>query len=417
VPTFVLENLALRQQLGVLRRSVKRPRVADRDRLLYFRMLMIGYFEGLDSERGIAWRCEDSFSLRRFLGFDLTQRTPVHSTLSKLRQLIDLETHREVFAWVLALLAQRKLLNGKTLGIDATTLEANAALRSIVRRDSGESYADFLEGLAKSSGVASPTRDERKSLDKRRPGKGSNDDWTSPSDPDARITKMKDGRTHLAHKAEHAVDLDSGAIAAVTVQPADRGDTSSVYETLLEANDQLRAATGAAAEEVVLDKGFHSNDVAVSLTELELRSYISEPRRPRRHWRGKLSVRAAVYANRRRIARAKGKRLLVRRAELVERSFAHCLETGGMRRAHLRGHENILKRYLLHAAAFNLGLVMRKVLGCGTPRELANRLAQSIAALTSVLLELLTALGWVRGQTNAASTLDHHSHEARLAIA
>ncbi len=206
---------------------------------VYFRMLMIGYFEGLDSERGIAWRCRDSLSLRSFLGVPLTERTPDHSSLCRIRQMLDLETHREVFAWVLALLSEHKLLAGKRVGIDATTMEANAAMRSIVRRDTGESYPDFLEGLAKESGVETPTREDRKRVDKGRKGKASNDDWESPDDPDARITKMKDGRTHLAHKAEHAVDLDSGAIAAVTIQPADRGDTSSVYETLAEANDQL----------------------------------------------------------------------------------------------------------------------------------------------------------------------------------
>jgi transposase len=387
---------------------------------VYFRMLMVGYFEGLDSERGIAWRCEDSFSLRRFLGFDLTQQTPDHTTISKLRQVLDLETHREVFAWVLALLGRQKLLKGKTLGIDATTLEANAALRSIVRRDTGESYAAFLDGLAKASGIATPTREDRKRLDKPRKGKGSNDDWQSPADPDARITRLKDGRTHLAHKAEHAVDLDSGAITAVTIQPADRGDTTSVYTTLAEANDQLKAATGRPAEQVVLDRGYHSNDVIATLTELELRTYASEPERPRRRWKGKHAARDAVYANRVRMARRKGKRLVARRAELVERSFAHCLVTGAMRRVHLRGHDNIAKRYLLHAAAFNLGLAMRKLLGCGTPRELASRLARVLATLASGLGALLGALPSAVEHARSireASLADHLSPTPKLAAA
>jgi len=359
---------------------------------VYFRMLMVGYFEGLDSERGIAWRCRDSLSLRRFLGVALTERTPDHSTLCKLRQLHELETHREVFAWVLALLAKEKLLKGKSLGIDATTLEANAALRSIVRRDTGETYSEYLDGLARTSGVATPTRDDRKKLDRKRPRKGSNTDWKSPTDPDARITKLKDGRTHLAHKAEHAVDLDSGAIVAATLQPADRGDTTSVLETLAEANDQLKQATGRTADEAVMDKGYHSNDVIATLTELELRTYVSEPERGRRRWKGQHAVRDAVYANRERIGRAKGQCLRQRRGELVERSFAHCLETGALRRVHLRGHENILKRYLLHVAAFNLGLLMRRLVGCGTPRELANRLARALARLFGDLVGLLQVL-------------------------
>lgn len=359
---------------------------------VYFRMLMVGYFEGLDSERGIAWRCRDSLSLRSFLGVTLTERTPDHSTLCKLRQLLDLETHREVFAWVLALLAKKQLLRGQRVGIDATTLEANAALRSIVRRDTGESYPDYLDGLAKASGIATPTREDRKRIDKSRKGKASNDDWEHPHDPDARITKMKDGRTHLAHKAEHAVDLDSGAIAAVTIQPADRGDTTSVFETLTEACDQVKEATGEAPSEAVADRGYHSNEVIDTLTDLSLRTYIAEPQRPGRRWRGELGVRDAVYGNRRRQSRAKAKALHRRRGELVERSFAHLLETGAMRRVHLRGHENISKRYLVHVAAFNIGLLMRKLLGVGTPRELANRLGKALAGVSRGLRDLISQL-------------------------
>lgn len=358
----------------------------------YFRMLMIGYFEGLDSERGIAWRCRDSLSLRAFLGFALTERTPDHSTLCKLRQLLDLETHRDVFGWVLALLAEKQLLRGQRVGIDATTLEANAALRSIVRRDTGETYPEYLDGLAKTSGIATPTREDRKRIDKARKGKGSNDDWEHPHDPDARITKMKDGRTHLAHKAEHAVDLDSGAIAAVTIQPADRGDTTSVHETLIEACNQIKEATGEAPTEAVMDRGYHSNDVIEALTEVDVRTYIAEPKRPRRRWRGALEVRDAVYGNRKRQGRAKAKALHRLRGELVERSFAHCLETGAMRRVHLRGHENISKRYLMHVAAFNIGLLMRTILGVGTPRGLGNRGAKALAAALHDLRALMARL-------------------------
>lgn len=353
---------------------------------VYFRMLMVGYFEGLDSERGIAWRCRDSLSLRSFLGVSLTERTPDHSSLCRIRQLLDLETHREVFSWVLAVLAKAKILRGQRVGIDATTLEANAALRSIVRRDTGESYPEYLDGLAKASGIATPTREDRKRIDKSRKGKASNDDWEHPHDPDARITKMKDGRTHLAHKAEHAVDLDSGAVTGVTIQPADRGDTTSVFETLTEACDQVKEATGEAPSEAVGDRGYHSNEVIDTLTDLSIRTYIAEPQRPRRRWRGDLQTRDAVYGNRRRQARAKAKALHRRRGELVERSFAHTLETGAMRRVHLRGHENISKRYLVHVAAFNLGLMMRRLIGVGTPKGMVRRALEALRAAWTGLI-------------------------------
>ena len=360
---------------------------------VYFRMLLIGYFEGIDSERGIAWRCADSLGLRTFLGSRLTDRTPDHSSLSIIRNRIDLEAHQEVFAWVLAALADGQLLKGKTLGIDATTLEANAAMRSIVRKDTGESYEQFLTGLAQASGIETPTREQLAKLDRKRKNKASNNDWESPDDPDAKITKMKDGRTHLAHKAEHAVDLDSGAIVAVTVQPANRGDTTSLDETVSATFDALRAARAHGAKtslpkEVVADKGYHSNDTCRDGRASGLRTYFSQPDRGKRNWKGKSAERDAVYANRRRIRGRRGKALLRKRGEFVERSFAHCYETGGMRRTHLRGHPKILKRLLIHVAGFNLGLLMRKVCGIGTPRSLQDRLA----ALSAALLRFLAAL-------------------------
>jgi transposase len=357
---------------------------------IYFRMLLIGYFEGIDSERGIAWRVADSLALRRFLGYSLTEATADHSTISRNRRLIDLETHQEVFNWVLTVLAKQKLLDGKTMGIDATTLEANAALRSIVRRDTHERYDEFLTRLAKASGIATPTREDLAKLDKGRKNKGSNDDWQNPFEPDAQITKMKDGRTHLAHKAEHAVDLKTGAVVAVTLQPADRGDTTSLGETIQQVDRNLVAvmkdetACGQLSEQVlreaVADKGYHSNAVLKDQRENEIRTYISEPDRGRRDWTDKEEERDAVYANRRRIRGQRGKRLLRKRGELVERSFAHCYDTGGMRRTHLKKHGNILKRLLIHAAGFNLSLILRGLLGVGTARGLQD-LAGRFAAL------------------------------------
>lgn len=370
---------------------VGRPGVAPG---VYFRMLLIGYFEGIDSERGIAWRCADSLGLREFLGYDLTRPTPDHSTLSVIRKRIDLETHQEVFDLVLGVLKEKGLVSGKTIGIDATTLEANAALRSIVRRDTGEKYREFLERLAKESGIATPTREDLAKLDRKRKGKGSNDDWTNPNDPDAKITKMKDGRTRLAHKAEHAVDLDTGATLAVTLQPADRGDTTSIGHTLCEVMENLSEVSKGderpmIVREVVTDKGYHSNNVAADLREAAIRTYISEPKRQgRRRWEGKHRERDAVYANRRRIRGERGKALLRRRGELLERPFAHHYDTGGMRRTHLRGHAKILKRLLVHSAGCNLALLMRRLFGIGKPRRLQGGRGTFAAAVARALCSL-----------------------------
>ena len=356
---------------------------------VYFRSLLIGYFDGIDSERGIAWRLADSLALRQFLRIGLTEQTPDHSTISRTRRLIDVETHREVFGWVLGLLEDRGLIQGKRVGIDATTLEASAAMRSIVRRDTGESYDEFLTGLAKASGMETPAREELARLDRKRKKRTSNKDWMSPTDADARITKMKDGRTHLAHKAEHAVDLDSGAVVAVTLQGADQGDTATMDVTLCEAGETVAELAVREAElhpdqpprvniedieEVVADKGYHSGATLERIQSYQVRTYIPErQQKGRRNWDGKAGQQQAVYANRRRVQGNYGKSLLRRRGEFVERSFAHCYDTGGMRRTHLRKHQNILKRQLIHVAGFNLSLIFRKLLGAGTPREWINR--------------------------------------------
>ncbi len=356
---------------------------------IYFRLLLIGYFEGIDSERGIAWRAADSLALRDFLAVSLTEAPPDHSTISRTRRLIDLQTHRAIFTWVLQCLSTAGLVKGKTIGIDATTLEANAALRSIVRRDSGESYEEFLTKLAKVSGIGTPTRADLARIDRKRKKKGSNDDWTHPHDSDAKITKMKDGRTHLAHKAEHAIDLETSAIVAVTVQGADQGDTRTIQTTLPEAAEQLEAVAAvtdddvAVIEEVVADKGYHSRTIVHDLETLKIRTYISEPDRGPQSWIDQEAERDAVYANRRRIRGDRGKRLLRRRGELLERPCAHLYETGGLRRAHVRGQENVLKRLLVHASTFNLGLWMRILFGIGTPRALQGRLAARCAVLST----------------------------------
>jgi transposase len=366
----------------------------------YFRLLLLGYFEGLDSERGIAWRAADSLAVRSFVGLGLDAAAPDHSTISRTRRLIDVESHRAVFTWVQERLVAAGLLTGRTVAIDATTLEANAAMRSIVRRDTGESYQEFLTRLA-ASGIKTPTREALARLDRRRKKRTSNQDWKNPFDPDAKVTKMKDGRTHLAHKAEHAVDLDSGALAAVTLQGADVGDTTSLVETAIAAAEQIEAAHATSAMpaelvEIVADKGYHSNQTMIDLHAVEVRSYIAEPDRGRRDWTDAPAAQGPVYGNRRRVRGVRGQRLLRRRGEYVERTFAHVYDTGGLRRTHLRGHQNILKRLLVHASAFNLGLLMRTAFGLGTPRGLQGR--------RFVLGALELALGMVVERVGMAAT-------------
>ena len=351
-----------------------------------FRLLLVGYFEGIDSERGMAWRATDSLAVRRFLRLAVDEAPPDHSTIARTRRLIDLETHRTVFTWVQQRLVEAGRLTGKTIAIDATTLEANAAMRSIVRRDTGESDQAFLAGLATASGVETPTREGLARLDRKRKKKTSNTDWTHPHDPDATVTKMKDGRTHLAHKAEHAVDMETGAIVAVTRQGADVGDTTTIIETAIAATEQVEDAQAnvddrQSLEEIVGDTGYHSNQTLIDLDAGGIRSYVSEPDRGRRDWSKEPEARAPVYGNRRRMRGRRGRRLMRQRGERIERSFAHLYDTGGMRRTHLRGHTNILKRLLIHAGGFNLGLVMRHLIGIGTPRGLQGRVAAVLATL------------------------------------
>ena len=364
----------------------------------YFRMLLLGYFEGVDSERGIAWRAADSLSYRKFLGYDLREQTPDHSTVSRTRRLYSVETHRAVMKWVLKILRKHGLADAQSVCIDATTLEANAAMKSLVRRDTGVSYDDYLRQLAQAEGIENPTKEQLARLDRKRKKKASNDDWTNPNDPSARITKLKDGRTRLAYKAEHAVDLASGALLAVTVQPADRGDTTSYVETLDAAQCEAVQSHPMGIEEVVMDKGYHSGAVLTDLAEREIRSYVPEPEHGKRHWLGKAEEQRRVYANRRRVREDRSKRLQKLRGELCERSFAHCYETGAMRRMYVRGVDNVFKRVLVQAAAFNIGLLLRTLSGWGKPRQAQgrlNRLQSLLFAVLAVLDTYCAVSGWL----------------------
>jgi transposase len=345
----------------------------------YFRMHMIGYFEGIDSERGIAWRCADSFSLRDFLRLSNREKAPDHSWLSRTRSRLPHEAHETVFGWVLKLVAEHGLLKGERIGVDGSTMEANASLRTIVRRDNGESYRAMLTRMAQESGIETPTAEDLARFDRKRKGKTlSNADWESPTDPEAKIAKMKDGTTHLAYKPEHAVDLDTGVIVAAPIHPADEGDTTTLSPTLEAAARSLDAVGLAPSEDapciLVADKGYHAREQLKALEGGMWKTRIAEPEPARGYlrWHGDEAARRAVYANRTRLKSTIGRETMRRRGELVERAFAHILDRGGMRRAWLRGRENIHKRYLIHVAGFNLGLLMRALYGKGTPREAAE---------------------------------------------
>ena len=358
---------------------------------VYFRMLLVGYFEGIDSQRGIAWRCADSLSLREFLGVPLDDKTPDHSTLTNTRQRLPAEVFTEVFQFVLRIAAVKKLLSGKTVGVDSTTLEANAAMKSIVRRDTGEDWNAYVTRLMREEGVITadeePTDEERRRFDKgRQDKKVSNEDWVSQSDPDSRITQMKDGRTHLAYKAEHVVDLDSDLVLAAEIRPADHADTQTLADSVVQAQVNLvEAGHEPQIEEVAADKGYHAAAMLELCDHLHLRTYIPEPKRKHRaRWTDKPpEFERCVVNNRRRVKRAKSKHLQRRRSELCERTFAHVCDTGGMRRSWLRGVIDVGKRYLIAVAAHNLGRILRKLFGIGKPRTLQTE--GGLAALTSQL--------------------------------
>jgi transposase len=346
---------------------------------VYFRMHLVGFFEGINSQRGIAWRCSDSLSLREFLGLPLGEDSPDHSSLSYIRNRLPFAVYQEVFVWVLKLAEEKKLMKGKTVAVDSTTLEADAAMKSIVRRDTGEDWNAYLARLMKEAGLIvegeAPSDEELRRFDKKRENKKvSNEEWVSETDPDARITRMKDGTTHLAYKAEHVVDLDTGFLLAAEVYHATQHDTATLEDSVNQAQLNLReAGSEQEIKDVVADKGYHGAETITTLAEVTpYRTYIPEPQR--KHdcvWTDKPpEQKAAVYANRRRTRGTRGRKLQRQRSERVERTFAHVCETGGARRTWLVLIEKVRKRYLLSAAAHNLGCLMRALFNMGTPRGL-----------------------------------------------
>jgi transposase len=375
---------------------------------VYFRMLLVGYFEGIDSQRGIAWRCADSLSLREFLGIPLGKQTPDHSTLSLTRARLPEEVFEEVFQFVLGIAVDRKLLSGKTVGVDSTTLEANAAMKSIVRRDTGEDWREYVTRLMREEGAIGPeqkpTDEEVRRFDKQRKNKKvSNEEWVSQTDAESRITQLKDGRTHLAYKAEHVVDLESDIVLAAEVRWANEADPQTLADSVLAAQFHLEQAGSATIiEEVVADKGYHAAATLEACDDLGVRTYIPEPKRkyPARWTDKPVEYQRCVSNNRRRVNRSKSKHLQRRRSELCERTFAHVCDTGGMRRSWLRGRINVSKRYLLAVAAHNLGRIMRKLFGIGKPRVL--QAGAELAALAQLLGRCLTVLLTVYAIRHAA---------------
>lgn len=368
---------------------------------VYFRMLFVGYFEGIESQRGIAWRCGDSRSLQEYLGLGTTERAPEHSSLTRIRQRLPESVFDEVFAFVLKVASEYGLLRGKTIAVDSTTLEANAAMKSLVRRDTGENWKAFVRRLAEAEGMKDPSDEDLRRFDRKRKKKTSNEEWQSTTDADSRVAKMKDGRTHLAYKAEHAVDVESQLVVAAPVYVGNLSDTQTLPLTVERAGEYLaRAGSEQRVEEVVGDKGYHGAETLQRLKDDHgFRPYIAEPKtKGRRHWlKRPAGQQQAVYANRYRIRGNRGRRLGRLRSELAERSFAHICRTGGGRKAWLRGRVEVAKSHLMRVAARNLGLILLALFGVGTPRSLqgAGRMLRR-----ALLWAYSTALREVR-HTNA----------------
>jgi hypothetical protein len=350
---------------------------------IYFRMLFVGYFEGLPSQRGIAWRCSDSRSLQAFLGYLPTELTPDHSSLTKVRQRLPALVHEQVFAWVLQLAEAHGLHPSKTLGVDSSFVEANAAMKTIERRDTGADWKTYLRQLATAAGFEDPSDEDLRRLDRQRKDKKvSNEEWVSATDPDSRIAKLKDGTTHLAYKVEHVVDLQSNLILAAEVYAADQSDSGTLLPSIISAQlNRMRVGSDVAIAEAVTDKGYHKNETLAECAGVGVRTYIGEQRRPQGHvWVDKPAGWEKAYRdNRRRCRGRRGKRLQKKRSEYVERTFAHVCETGGARRSWLRGMGEVAKRYLMQVAGHNLGVLMRRLFGKGTPRGLQGACAALVA--------------------------------------
>ena len=385
---------------------------------VYFRMLFVGYFEGIESERALCWRCADSLSLRQFLGLGMHESVLDHSSLSVIRGRLAPHVFDEVFHFVLDLVSSEGLLRGREVGIDSSLMEANASMRSLTRRDDGSSYHEYIRKItAESTGDPTPTSGDVRRADRKRKGKRvSNREWEAKADPDARITRMKNGSTRLAYKPEHAVDLETGVVLAATLNRADQSD----HQTLLETLDELEGNLEHLDRELdspclVADKGYHSDGVFERCEQDGFTSYIAEPRHPqKRNWKNKTDGderRRRLYGNRRRLRGNRSRKLMRKRRCENERSFAHVMQRGGWKRTHLRGRENNWKPYLVQVAAHNLSVLLRNVLGAGTPKALRAALGSSIAMSARFSATIMRACGW-KGRRRApkATATIHEPH-------
>jgi transposase len=366
------------------------------DPAVYFKMLMIGFFENISSERGIAERCSDSISIRFFLGYDLTQATPDHSTLSVIRSRLGEDTYHQVFVLILSALQQQGLVKGQNVGIDASVLEANASLKSLVNRDTQEAYWEYVRRLASESGVDPQDAEAVRQFDRKRPKKMSNDDWENPHDPDAKIGPTKAGATDMIYKPEHTVDLDTGAILQAEVRLGHEADQKDLAVHVLQAQANINLAQNRPADSLTIqsataDKGCHAANEMSQLQQEGIRTVISDPVKNRRLDKLSAQDAKAVSAAKRSARSESGKQLLKKRGMHLERSFAHVLDAGGARRTTLRGLENLNKRFKVTAAIYNLSQLMREIWGIGTPKQWVARVKTLALSLFRVLLA-----GWFR---------------------
>ena len=373
------------------------------DPAVYFKMLMIGFFENIASERGIAERCSDSISVRFFLGYDLTEATPDHSTLSLIRGRLSEDTYQQVFLLILSALEQQGLVKGRNVGIDASVIEANASLKSLVNRDTQEAYWEYVRRLAGENGVNPKDAEAVRQFDRKRPKKMSNDDWENPYDPDAKIGPTKAGAIDMIYKPEHTVDLDTGAVLHAEVRLGHEADQKDLAVHVLQAQANINQAQGQPADSLTIrsataDKGYHAAGEMGRLQQEGSRTVISDPVKNRNLDKLTQDEVKVVRAAKRSAGSKSGKQLLKQRGMHLERSFAHILDAGGARRTTLRGEENLNKRHKVSAAIYNLSQLMRKIWGVGTPKQWAA----GAKPLVWVLCRLFVA-GWSRLVTGTAS--------------
>jgi transposase len=393
--------------------GVGRPGI---DPVVYLKMMMVGFFEDLPSERAIAARCADSIAIRQFLHYELTEATPDHSSLSIIRQRLDGPIYEQVFTLVLSALLEHGLLRGRNVGIDSSVMEANASLRGLVNRNTGEAYWDYVKRLAAQSGIDPQDSAAVRKFDRKRPKKMSNQEWENPDDPDARIGPKKDGATDMIYKPQTVVDLDTGAIVGAEMLPGDQTDNKEVATAILEAQQNINAARGRDPKELTVetttaDKGYYAVGQLQELQREQIKTVICDPINNRRLDKLEPDEQRAVKAAKRSTRSRYGKELLGKRGQHIERAFAHLLDCGGMRRATLRGLQNLQKRFQLAAAFYNLSQLMRKLCGVGTPKQCE---AMGRGAMSAFLNGLVMGLLALAAEWLETKELDEQNYPAWL---